>query len=239
VAFKDAGLFVLASKRGTPEEVFALIRAGPFGYLSIAAHAHADALAFTLSVGGKPFLVDPGTFTYYADPRRHSWFRSTAAHNTVTVDGQSQAVEGGPFLWTRHASAHVQSWEPFADGARLEAWHDGYARLPGKVRHRRRCELHGHALTIEDRIEGRGTHALAWRFHFAPECRVSLSGSTCRAERSGAAIEMLLDTGIDWRLESDGWYSPCMNVKVQSVVLAGSLNAALPVTKTVRIGIAL
>ena len=39
--------------------------AGPLGYQTIAAHGHADALSFTLSVGGMEFLVDPGTYAYH------------------------------------------------------------------------------------------------------------------------------------------------------------------------------
>lgn len=49
--------------RGTPNEVLVLANAGSLGHPSSAGHA--DALSFTLSVGGQAVITDPGTFTYH------------------------------------------------------------------------------------------------------------------------------------------------------------------------------
>ncbi len=40
-------------------------------------------------------LVDAGTYTY-VEPQWRDWFRATAAHNTVRIDGRDQAVAAGP-----------------------------------------------------------------------------------------------------------------------------------------------
>src|SRR5690606_5147679 len=109
-AFVDAGLYILARERRTPRELFCVMDAGPLGYLSIAAHGHADAFAFTLSVGGQPVIVDPGTYSYFLEPEGREYFRSTKAHNTITIDGQSQSVPGGPFLWSHKANTRVIDW---------------------------------------------------------------------------------------------------------------------------------
>ena len=77
---------------------------GPLGYLSIAAHGHADALAVTLSVDGRELIVDPGTASYYGNPAWRTVHRGTRAHPTVCVDGVDQSVMGGPFYWSRHAA---------------------------------------------------------------------------------------------------------------------------------------
>ena len=50
---------------------------GPLGYLSIAAHGHADALAIWWHIDGQPVLVDAGTYLYHAgggSKRCVSWY---------------------------------------------------------------------------------------------------------------------------------------------------------------------
>ncbi len=58
-------------------------------------HYHADLFSFCYHLEGAPLVVDPGRYTYSADPdpagidwRRE--FKSTAFHNTVAVDGRDQ-----------------------------------------------------------------------------------------------------------------------------------------------------
>jgi len=93
--FPHAGYHVLGEGFETPREVRIVADAGPLGFLSIAAHGHADALSFTLSAGGCPILIDPGTFAYHTERRWRDYFRGTAAHNTVRIDGVDQSVSGG------------------------------------------------------------------------------------------------------------------------------------------------
>ena len=57
-----------ATTDGRPDELWCRADHGPHGYLSIAAHAHADALAIEVRVGGVDVLADPGTYCYGADP---------------------------------------------------------------------------------------------------------------------------------------------------------------------------
>jgi hypothetical protein len=55
-------------------------------------HGHFDALSFELAANGRSLLVDPGRYTY-SEAGDINWrvqFRSTAAHNTVCVDGLPQ-----------------------------------------------------------------------------------------------------------------------------------------------------
>jgi hypothetical protein len=48
-------------------------------------------------------IVDPGTYCYHREPRWRNHFRSTAAHNTVVLDGADQSEMLGPFMWGRRA----------------------------------------------------------------------------------------------------------------------------------------
>src|SRR4029079_12112919 len=97
--------------------------------LSTAAPAVAAALSGEVRHAGVDLLVDPGTYCYHGEPQWRSYFRSTRAHNTLELDGTSQALESGPFMW----SGEVRTVEaPVADATRT--WHGrhlGYTRLAG------------------------------------------------------------------------------------------------------------
>ena len=88
---------------GTGGEIWCRCDGGPHGFLSIAAHAHADALSVEVRHDGVDVLADPGTYCYHGQPEWRSYFRSTLGHNTLELDGADQSTSGGPFLWTRHA----------------------------------------------------------------------------------------------------------------------------------------
>ncbi len=93
----DLGLVVLRR-----DGVRVTFDAGPLGYLSLAAHGHADALGVTLADTGGELVGDPGTGSYFGNPERRAAFRSTRFHATVAVDGADQAEQAGPFLWRDH-----------------------------------------------------------------------------------------------------------------------------------------
>jgi hypothetical protein len=65
-------------------------------------HTHADMLSFCLNVNDKPVIVDCGTSTYENSSRR-IFERSTAAHNTVSVDGLEQSDMWASFRMGRRA----------------------------------------------------------------------------------------------------------------------------------------
>lgn len=228
-AFEDAGLFVLAS-----EEVFCLADAGCLGYLSIAAHGHADALSFTLSVGGEPIIVDPGTYIYHTQPEWRGYFRSTKAHNTVIVDNVDQSEPAGNFLWTSKAEAKVLSWDQKPQGAILVAEHDGYQRLSQSVVHQRRLALEGKKLEIIDNIQGSGVHDLEWRIHFSPQCTIDLQPDCATINCQGKQLVINLDSQLQWSLakgESEaGWYSSGFNLKQPTYTLIGSVRTTIPVS---------
>lgn len=171
-SFRDGGYYLLGADFETAQEIRAVVDAGPLGYRSIAAHGHADALSFTLSVGGMEFLIDPGTFAYHTQGPWRQYFRGTSAHNTLRVDGEDQSEQGGNFLWLRKAHAACSLWSGSSDS--FCGWHDGYLRLPDPVMHRRRISFDRErgVFSIEDRLEMAGTHDVELFFHCSEHCRV-------------------------------------------------------------------
>ena len=66
--FPDAGLTLLRSGSDVGPEIWCRCDGGPHGYLSIAGHAHADALSVEIRFGGVDIVVDPGTYCYHGEP---------------------------------------------------------------------------------------------------------------------------------------------------------------------------
>jgi hypothetical protein len=157
--FTDTGYAVLRGR-----SAHAIVDVGRHGFLN-GGHAHADALAIVLSVEGRPLLVDPGTSTYTMDPERRDLYRSTAMHNTVTVDGRSQSTPASPFHWKSTANSRIRLWRSAPEFDLVEADHDGY--LPDV--HRRAVLRNSSEIWfVADHFLGHGDHELAIRWHLDP-----------------------------------------------------------------------
>jgi hypothetical protein len=128
---------------------------GALGYLSIAAHGHADALAITLDIDGLAVLCDPGTYLYHSGAQWRDWFRGTRAHNTLCIGGSNQSRMAGPFNWTSKARTLLDFAMP---GPRWQwcASHDGYLEAFG-VRHQRSVSGTGEGYLVVDRLLGNGS----------------------------------------------------------------------------------
>ncbi len=154
--FSDGGVAVMAA-----DEVHLVIKAGPLGEGS-GGHSHCDVLSLTARVGNREILIDPGTFTYVADPAERNWFRGSAAHNTVRIDGRDQAVPGGPFRWNEKPSVTVHRWTSGPERDYLDAT-CGYAGFT-----HRRCVvfLKPATVIVLDTVDGpSGDHTLEQFWH--------------------------------------------------------------------------
>jgi uncharacterized heparinase superfamily protein len=146
-----------------------LVDIGPLGCAVSSGHGHADLLAIQCAVFGEPTIVDPGTHWYTGDSKWRDFFRSTAAHSTVTIDGESQAEASGPFGWRRRPRVRLREWHSTPDFDFLDAEHDGYARLADPVCHRRRVIFVKPAYWILiDDLLGAARHRVDLTFQFAP-----------------------------------------------------------------------
>jgi hypothetical protein len=233
-AFPEGGYYILGSDFGTAREVRVVVDAGSLGYLSLAAHGHADALSLTLSVGGQPILIDPGTYCYHTQRPWREYFRGTSAHNTVRIDGLDQSVSGGNFLWLRHAQARCLLFEPQGDEQRFEAEHDGYLRLADPVQHRRRITYEPvmRQLTVLDALLCRAAHRIEFFWHFDEDCTVRLASARAHVSHARAELTLQWPAGLAARViradeESHlGWRSRRFGEKVPCSTLhvSGTLN---------------
>lgn len=229
-SFAAGGYYILGSDFETEREVRIVVDAAPLGYLAIAAHGHADALSFTVSVSGHPMLIDSGTYSYHTQQDWRDHFRGTAAHNTVRIDHLDQSVSGGAFLWSHHARARCLSFDLDADRERLVAEHDGYRRLDDPVMHCREIvyERPARLVKVTDHIQSAAAHHVEIFWHFAEECRLTLHAGAARATRDGVELVLLWPASLQARLVRGsedpplGWISHRFDEKVPGDVLVVS-----------------
>ena len=181
--FADSGYYLLGAGFDTPDEVRLLADAGSLGYLSIAAHGHADALSFVLNIGDREILVDPGTFAFHTDPTWRAYFRGTRAHNTVGIDNADQSVQTGNFMWKSHARARCIEFESDGDQQHFVGEHDGFTRLADPVVHRReiRLDVRRKVIEVTDILRCEAAHDARRSWHFAEDCQVERDGAVIKA----------------------------------------------------------
>jgi hypothetical protein len=228
-AFHEAGVTFL---RTADDAISVRVDHGPHGFLATAAHGHADALAFELWIGGRPVLVDPGTYCYQGAPEWRRYFRSTLAHNTLEIGGVDQAVQAGPFLWSTRPSSWVEASAGIdaGDTATLTVAHDGYRRLDAKATHFRRFVLDRRArnLTVIDWVEAAGPVAVRLAFHLHPDVDAVREGARARLHWPEGAAVIDLPEQLSWAFHRGeeqpprGWFSPAFGEKMPTTVLIGS-----------------
>lgn len=214
-----------------------LVDVGPLGYLSIAAHGHADALAVGLSVGGHDIIGDPGPASYYGHPDWRRIHRGTRVHGTVEVDRCDQSVMAGPFIWSSHARVRVLAVDVHA--GIVDAEHDGYRRLSGAVMHRRWVAAgpDDDAVVVVDLLSGFGHHEVRTSWPLAPEYDVAKASVGHVVSRDGspvlqvaaAATAPLVDDAVRGDdVQGLGWWSNRLESREPAWLIGSSTSGPLP-----------
>jgi hypothetical protein len=203
---------------------------GPLGLAPLYNHGHADALSITLSVAGVPFLVDCGTYRYNGDPVFRRYFKSTRAHNTVTVSGLDQAEQLTEFVWGEPFTGTLEGRQEQGDQLCIQACHTGYERLAGQVRHARSISWSGAGLIeISDCFSGCELQTFELNFHFHPGVTMARDGRGWLAQRAGQNVHFELLKG-EFELHRGevnpplGWFSPEYGLKAPTHVLQARVH---------------
>ncbi|MFH1114449.1 MAG: alginate lyase family protein [Pseudomonadota bacterium] len=227
--FPDFGLFTW---HGDPWTVF--FDVGKIGPKYQLGHGHADTLTVEASFRGNRILVDPGTWGYDMDARRE-YDRSTAAHNTVCVDGMNSSEVWHIFRCGRHAhprNVHVQM---DSSGFRAGGSHTGYSHLPGRPVLTRVVTLHDNGrLEVIDRCEGKGVHNLTGGWLLDPRWDAENAGSVWRVSNpkcGSVSIQVKGPQSLELS-ESPRWYHPEFGKELTTTRLQWVYQGLLPVEVT-------
>lgn len=232
--YVDEGHFILRKQEGN-SEIYLHMDAAPLGFLSIAAHGHADALSFELNIDGHRVIVDPGTYTYHTDPEWRNYFTSTLAHNSIRINKQNQATFAGSTLWLNHYACTVHEAETDEQRDTIVASHNGYEK--SGITHTRKIVFDKEQSTIyiTDSVasSNKKDMLLEIPFHFHPDIKISKENehSFLLSGKMNRQVKIQTDKRLSTKLISGqtnpeiiGWYSDSFMQKKVSNTLYCSLN---------------
>jgi hypothetical protein len=185
-----------------------------------AMHGHADCLSVVVWLGGRRVLADSGLYAYNCGGEWEAHFRETAAHNTARVDGRDQALHVGKMVWSHSYRPSIGGRYDDRDQAWTLASHDGFARGPHGVIHRRAVwRRPGGYVVIYDEFTGGGRHDLEVNWQF--ETGILAQPDTSRA-RFDEQIDIVWKGSTPWPPRtacggpqpSDGWICRSLGVRV-------------------------
>jgi Heparinase II/III-like protein/Heparinase II/III N-terminus len=196
-----------------------VIDGGRFG-AGTAGHSHSDTLSLIIRAGKEEILIDPGTYTYVSDAERRNWFRGTAAHNTIRMNGRDQAIPVNAFRWAEPPEVKVLAWETTPD----QDYFDGVCRYGG-FEHRRRVVFLKQDLVmlVLDEIQGPPGEHLAeqfWHFALPPQKVVDRRYRIGRESRiwfsiaGGGQVEVAQGGEHGWRSHALGQKEPAPVLRI-------------------------
>ena len=225
----------------------------PSGPVSV--NAHASTLAFEVTSGRRPLIVNCGSGRTFGEDWRRAG-RATPSHSTLCIEGYSSSRLGAPSRVVTSRQEVLDDvprevnaeFSALHDGKRMEMSHDGY-RVTHGLTHARTLDLATDGrgmvgddvlITLTDADKKRFERALdekalqgvqyALRFHLHPDVDATL-------DMGGAAVSMALKSGEIWILRHDGHADLTLQPSVylengrlkprptQQVVLSGSTMA--------------
>lgn len=173
----------------TPEAFYLTVNFGPYAGF----HTHFDMLDFEIYAYGKPLAVDAGIGLTYDDPLYNTWYRSSRAHNMVTVNDSSierEGIEGQRIRWGTTRSVDFFSGE-----------HSGYRRFGVLDRRQIAFVKPAYWFMLDDLVSSRTGDTLSWYFH-TPERLApagpgfaSISGPGVRIIPAGDVYPYRMGTG--------------------------------------------
>ncbi|MFD0693371.1 alginate lyase family protein [Paenibacillus sp. GCM10027628] len=229
VAFPQTGYYVMKDA-----EQYLFFDAASMG----GAHGHADALNLEWMWKRNLLFLDPGRYTYEEGEWRR-YFKSTRAHNTVTVDGLDQTPYVSTQEWgTPLAECVTNRWITGEAYDFIDASHNGYMRLDAPVLHHRWLLLGktSSLLIIVDWLEGEGEHDIEQRFQLPPSSQVRILDdgnhewqTTVDYATGAVQLQMKWKTSgaCHFSVGSEaGWVSEIYGAKEESPVIVGKGNMA-------------
>lgn len=174
----------LGGGSGEAQAQFHLTWSGAYG------HEHADNLSLLLHARGREMLSDLG----YTHTRDRAWTLATAGHNTVVIDGESQAFGGRNKPPTDGSLRYFDASDPRVQVVGAE----GTRGYPGRAKVYARTLIvvqagggRWYAVDVFE-VEGGRTHD--YFLHGDADAPTSVA-----TEREGTPLATLLPAGLDWK----------------------------------------
>jgi hypothetical protein len=215
---------------------FLVFDCGPLGPDYQPGHGHCDLLSYELSVDGSRLVVDSGVSTYEPGAERY-YLRSTAAHNTVVLDGQEQAEIWASFrVGGRPAVRYLEASQE-SGVVHLRGEYRGYG-CPAVAHRRQVFAVFPKTFVVVDQLMGAGSHTATGYLHLHPEVCVERCATQAGAGSGTLGPEFSLRLWgrvyylYVWDVATldvtEGWYFPEFGVRIRTNVICWSWRGGLP-----------
>jgi len=219
--FPDGGLCFM---RGGG--AYVAVDAGTNGQGGVGGHAHNDTLSFEFAFGGRPWVIDPGTYVYTVDFDARNRFRSSRSHDVLVIDDQeiNRFDRHELFAMQDDARPVVHTWYSSPERDLLIGSHQGYERLkpPAFVRRAFWFEKLTGRLLVMDEVRIAGRHAFACDLQLAPAA-IEIEGRVAWIEAPGSewrlAVCVVSPAGGVNLAASTGWSSAGYGSRSPALVL--------------------
>lgn len=167
IIFKDTGYYLIKDFINS-EELYFLFDCGDCGPDYNLGHAHADNLSIIFTVGGYELVIDSGTYTYKIGAKRDH-YRSTIAHNTVSLDFNNSSDVWSGFRVAKRAKTILKKYIDTEIYTYIHASHDGYYRKiikKGIIHNREIIYLKGKGIFIIDSFRGKNASSYKYIINY-------------------------------------------------------------------------
>lgn len=241
---RHSGLAVIRDYVGKKELLFTG-NAMPLGMAPLYAHGHLDALSFTLSVDGRQILIDPGTYLYHSGEKWRTYFRSTAAHNTIRINKKDMSEQTGDFMFGKPYKITQNSLTKKEDKIVWRAGHDAYLKKKpfADIMREVSWDKDKKRIVVTDSIKQKGKICVELFFHCHPECRVEKMDKEIIIKRNNTNIKLCSDIFLDCEIIYGsynpvfGWYSPGFNkiMETSSIRFYGDIKGDKKIISNISI----
>lgn len=172
------------------------------------AHGHCDALSFELSINGSPFIVNSGTYQYESGQWR-DFFRSTKAHNTISISSQEQSQFWGSFRVAKRIKKVRRKQFFYKD---IQFFAGSYVSYSGEEHKRYFGYLDENTMIVLDYVNAHSKDDIQSYLHFVPDASVEINNDIVHAVKGSETIKVT-PIGINNIAVEQGWYSDQFNAK--------------------------
>lgn len=162
--FPSIGWVAMHSSMADRARTSVFFKSSPYGSYN---HSHGDQNSIVINSGGRKLLTEAGYQDYFASPQAMSWYRTTKAHNAVTVDGGlGQPVAGTLELLDRKGritAFHTSPTLDYAEGDALPAYNGLLTTALRKVWYLRGQDM----VVVLDTLASATPRIFEWNLHAA------------------------------------------------------------------------
>jgi hypothetical protein len=186
IGLNSGGQYFLKGK-----DLNVFVQGGESGTQGVGIRAHSDIFSFDLFYKESQFIIDPGTYSLFADPELHERLRSIRRHNSVYIDD----------LVIDLAHPKLLEWKSNNDEDILSMQHYAYIKIPDPVICKRTFHLNkeSNSFKIKDELIGGTEHHANANIHFHPSVLLKKTDENqYSAVIDNKAIEIKLHSPSDY-----------------------------------------